>query len=108
MYAIIQVGSKQYRVAKDEVIDVELLGVDAGKPVEFKEVLYIGGDEPAVGVPFIKEFVVKGEVVATTAGPKLSFMKYRPSHHERKTYGHKQKYSRVKITGIEKVGRKEK
>lgn len=103
MYAIIKSGSKQYRVKKDEVIDVELLGMEAGQPVEFKEILYIGGDKPMVGGPFIGDYIVKGEIVAISAGPKLHFMKYRPSHNERKTYGHKQKYSRVKITGIEKV-----
>lgn len=106
MYAIIKSGSKQYRVKKDAVIDVELLGMEAGQPVEFKEILYVGGDEPTVGGPFISEYIVKGEIVATSSGPKLHFMKYRPSHHERKTYGHKQKYSRVKITGIEKVKKK--
>lgn len=103
MYAIIKSGSKQYRVEKDAVIDVELLGVEAGKSVEFSEILFVGGDEPAVGAPSVSNFIVKGEVLSMTAGPKLEFMKYRPSHNERKKFGHKQKYSRVKITGIEKV-----
>jgi large subunit ribosomal protein L21 len=103
MYAIIQSGSKQYRVKKDDVIDVELLEASEGQNIEFDHILFVGGDKPELGAPSVPHFVVKAEVLGLSAGPKLSFMKYRPSHNERKKYGHRQKYSRVKITAIEEV-----
>jgi large subunit ribosomal protein L21 len=100
MYAVIQSGSKQYRVKEGDLIDVELLGKEIGKAVEFKEVLFHNGE---VGTPALNHFVVTGEVVEQTTGPKITFMKYRPSHNSRRKHGHRQKYSRVKITGIKKV-----
>ena len=103
MYAIIKTGSKQYRVKKGDIIDVELLSLNAGDAIEFDNVLFISGDEPFVGGPTVNHFIVKGEVIGESAGPKITSIKYRPSHNERKKLGHKQRYSRVKITEIQKV-----
>lgn len=97
MYAIIQSGFKQYRVKPGDEIDVELLGKEPGSSVEFKDVLFHNGK---VGAPSLTDIIVMGEVVAQTSGPKITFMKYRPSHNSRRKHGHRQKYSRVKITGI--------
>ncbi|MEX2305941.1 MAG: 50S ribosomal protein L21, partial [Waddliaceae bacterium] len=63
MYAIIKTGGKQYRVKKDDVIDVELLnGAEEGKNVEFGEVLFVkDGTEMKIGEPFLEGFAVVGE-----------------------------------------------
>lgn len=102
MYAIIKTGGKQYRVAVGDVIDVELLHIEEGKPVEFSDVLFwYDGSKTTVGSPIVNGCIVKGEIIdSSVSGPKVVSVKYRPSHNERKKFGHRQKYSRVKITAI--------
>ncbi len=101
MYAIIKTGGKQYRVAKDDVIDVELLHLDQGSAVEFNEVLFVNdGTKAHVGEPLVAGYIVKGEIIGEAAGPKIVSLKYRPRGHQQKKWGHRQHYTRVKITDI--------
>lgn len=104
MYAIIKTGGKQYRVAVGDVIDVELLETaDQGAKVSFGEVLFaFDGSKPQIGKPSIANFEVHAEVVGTVLGEKITAMKYKRSHNVRRRWGHRQKYTRVKITGIGK------
>jgi len=100
-YAIIKTGGKQYRVAKDDVIEVELLDADLGAEVEFQDVLmFKDGDKTKFGKPGLSGFSVKGELLGVVSGPKLMSIKYKPSHHQYRKFGHRQHYSRVKITEI--------
>lgn len=104
-FAIIRTGGKQYRVETDDVIDVELLGTEVGNKVTFDEVLFIGeGSSPKIGDPIVKGASVKGEIIDESAGPKVSSMKYKPRQRQIRRFGHRQHYSRVKITDIT-VGR---
>ena len=100
MYAIIKTGGKQYRVSVNDVIDVELLGVEIGKPVEFLALFTHDGSSAVIGQPHVEGCVVQGQVIDEARGPKILSMKYKPSHNQRKTFGHRQHYSRVKITAI--------
>ena len=101
MYAIIQTGGKQYRVVQGECIDVELVGVEDGGQVEFNEVLFVhDGENTRLGQPSLKDFVVRGELVTTVAGPKVVAFKYKRRKDQQTKKGHRQKYSRVKITEI--------
>lgn len=103
MYAIIKTGGKQFRVAVGDIIDVELLELlesDSNK-IEFKEVLFTSnGSENRFGTPSIENFFVYGEVIGQVAGEKVRGLKYKPSHNQCREWGHRQKYTRVKITGI--------
>ena len=100
MYAIIKTGGKQYRVAVGDIIDVELLKEEIGAQVKFGEVLFVtNGTQATFGEPFVKDMEVHGELVDCVAGPKVVSMKYIPGNH-RKKIGHRQHYSRVKITQI--------
>ncbi|WP_420421404.1 50S ribosomal protein L21 [Simkania sp.] len=100
MYAIIQTGGKQYRVEKGDVIEVELLGQDQGA-VEFKEVLFFNdGKAMKIGTPHLDKCLVKGEVLGETKGPKVVAFKYKRRKSYRRKVGHRQKYSKVKITDI--------
>lgn len=104
MHAIIRSGSKQYRVKKGDLIDVELLHADAGTVVQFEEVLLItDGEQVEVGSPHVSRYVVRGEIQGESKGPKIHSVKYHPNHTVKKTWGHRQHYTRVKITEIEKV-----
>lgn len=101
MYAIIETGGKQYRVEKDDIIDVELLNAEKGQPVEFTNVLFLNdGKHIKVGAPYISKSVVKGELLAETKGSKVISFKYKQRKGVRRKVGHRQKYHRVKITEI--------
>lgn len=106
MYAIIKTGGKQYRVTKGAIIDVELLTADQGSEVKFDEVLLAyDGSKVQVGKPSIANFFVYGEVLGISKGEKITTLKYKRSHNQCRKWGHRQKYSRIKITGIGKKER---
>lgn len=101
MYAIIKTGGKQYRVAIGDIIDVELLQSDAGSNIEFGDVLFAyDGSKTHIGQPAISNFFVYGEVLGQVSGEKVTTLKYKASHTQCRKWGHRQKYTRVKITGI--------
>ncbi len=109
MYAIIKSGGKQYKVKKGDFIDVELLEGADGDKVEFKEVLFIGDDKnQTVGSPTVKGAVVKGKMVETTFGPKVTSMIFKRRKNIRRTFGHRQRYTRVEITEVKKSAAKAK
>jgi len=100
-YAIIESGSKQYRVQQGDIIDVELLGIEAGEAVEFSKVLFrTDGAEMQVGTPTLSDCIVKAEIMGEIRGPKVTAFKYKRRKNYRRKIGHRQDYSRVKITQI--------
>lgn len=103
MYAIIKTGGKQYKVKVGDVIDVELLGKNAGDKVHFEEVLFThDGKKSQFGAPAIANLLVAAEVIGDVSGDKVTGLKYKRSHNQCRKWGHRQKYSRVKITAIGK------
>ena len=102
MYAIIETGGKQYRVEKDDVIDVELLEAGENGNIEFKEVLFLNdGTSVKVGTPHLPKAVVHGQLVQQEAkGPKVFSFKMKERKAVRRKVGHRQKYTRVRITDI--------
>lgn len=101
MYAIIETGGKQYRVEKGDVIDVELLDATEEQKIEFKHVLFINsGSAVKIGNPHIAKSSVMGEFVQEVKGPKVIAFKYKKRKTIRRKVGHRQRYSRVKITDI--------
>ncbi len=100
MYAIIKSGGKQYRVAKDDVIDVDLLHLDQGSSVEFPVLFVNDGSNSIIGEPVLNGYAVKGEILGDAAGPKITSMKYKPRKRQHKKWGHRQHYTRVKIVDI--------
>ena len=101
MYAIIESGGKQYRVEQGDIIDVELLEADAGQTIAFKHVLFLNtGNGTKIGSPHIPGAIVHGEFVEEVKGPKVIAFKYKRRKPIRRKVGHRQRYSRVKITEI--------
>ena len=102
MYAVIQDGGRTYRVAEGDLVDVDLRSdVDAGEGITFDRVLLVSKDEDVlVGKPTVEGASVAGTVEGTVKGDKLISFKYkrRQGYHRKK--GHRQKYTRVRITGI--------
>ncbi len=99
MYAIIETGGKQYRVQEGDEIDVELLGTEG--EVKFDKVLFLhDGTAPKIGLPHLAKCAVHAEVIGVAKGPKVIAFKYKRCKNYRRTVGHRQKYSRVKIKKI--------
>ena len=101
MYAIIETGGKQYRVQKGDVIDVELLDTSAQGIVDFSHVLFVNdGTAIKVGNPYVKAGLVRAEFLQEIKGPKEIAFKYKRRKRIRRKVGHRQRYSRIKITEI--------
>jgi large subunit ribosomal protein L21 len=103
MYAVIETGGKQVRVQVGQVVKVESLAGDIGSPVTFDRVLMVGGDEAAkVGKPNLEGAQVKGSIVEQGRGPKIAIYTFkRRKNSNRKTQGHRQNYTAVKIESID-------
>ena len=102
MYAIIETGSKQYRVEPGTAIRVEKLAADVGAPVTFDRVLLVGGDgQTAVGTPVVAKATVTGEVVRHGLAPKVVVFKKIRRKNYRRTRGHRQQFTEVKITVVQ-------
>lgn len=102
MFAVIKTGGKQYRVAANDVIEVELLSAEAGEGVTFAEVLMLGGEGGVtVGEPLIAGATVAGQIVEQFRTRKILVFKKRRRKNSRRSHGHRQYLTRVKITGIQ-------
>jgi large subunit ribosomal protein L21 len=109
MYAVIKTGGKQYRVQPGDVIVVEKLDGDAGANVSFGDVLMLGGDKGVtLGAPLISGASVAATLVETRKGEKIKIFKKTRRQGYRRTNGHRQMESVLRITGIEGAGEKAK
>lgn len=101
MYAVIRTGGKQYKVAKEDVIRIEKISGDVGAAVEFKEVLMLAGtDQPSFGSPLVDGATVAGEVLDQGRSDKIIVFKKKRRKNYRRTKGHRQHQTTVKITDI--------
>lgn len=103
MYAIIKTGGKQYRVAKDDVIEIEKLkDKTTNDEVVFDQVLAVGeGADLKIGAPVVDGATVKAEVVEAGKSDKVIVYKYKAKKDYRRKQGHRQPYMKVKVTAIE-------
>ena len=108
MYAVIEQGGKQYKVAQGDVLNIELTEVDAeAKTIELDKVLFISdGDNVKVGTPYLEGAKVVASFKATAEdavvkGPKLYPLNFRRRKNSARKIGHRQKYLQVMIDSIE-------
>ena len=100
MYAIVQTGGKQYKVAQDEIINVEKLDVKVGEKVNLDVLMLVDGEKVVNGNPFVKDAEVVAEVVEQGKSDKVLVFKYKAKKNERKKQGHRQPYSALKIVSV--------
>ncbi|WP_195820306.1 50S ribosomal protein L21 [Roseobacter sp. MH60115] len=101
MFAVLKTGGKQYKVQAGDTLRVEKLAADAGETVQFNDILMLGGDKTVVGAPFVKDAGVQAEVVDQVKGEKvINFVKRRRKHSSKRTKGHRQKLTLIKVTDI--------
>ena len=101
MFAVMKTGGKQYRVQAGDVLRVEKLAAEAGEKVQFNEVLMLGGDNVTVGAPLVDGAAVQADVIDQIKGEKLiHFVKRRRKHSSKRTKGHRQQLTLLRVTDI--------
>ena len=101
MYAVLETGGKQYRVAAGDKLEIERLAVDAGKPVQFDRVLLVNLDgKVTVGAPTVANAHVVADVLAHVRGDKKIAFKMRRRKGYHRTVGHRQELTVVQIKEI--------
>lgn len=100
MYAIVQTGGKQYKVANGDEILVERLDANVGDKINLDVLMTVNGDKVVAGNPLVKGAEVVAEVVAHGKGDKIVVFKYKAKKNERKKQGHRQPYTQLKIVSV--------
>ena len=100
MYAIVQTGGKQYKVAQDEIINVEKLDAKVGDKVNLDVLMLVDGNKVVNGNPYVKNAEVVAEVVEQGKSDKVLVFKYKAKKNERKKQGHRQPYTALKIVSV--------
>ena len=99
MYAIIETGSKQYKVSKGDIIEVELL--DAKRSLTFDKVLFLSdGEKVEVGTPYVKGAKVSAKVLGTGKDKKVTTFRYKNKINYHRTIGHRQPFIRLQIEEV--------
>lgn len=102
MYAIIETGGKQFKVAEGDVLKVELLHAEVGETVEIDKVLLVNKDgQLTVGKPYVEGAKVTLKVEENGKGKKIVVFKYKAKKNYRKKKGHRQPYTKVTVEKIE-------
>ena len=100
MYAVVETGGKQYKVAVDEIVNVEKLQAKVGDKVELKVLMIVDGETVKTGNPYVEGSKVVAEVVEQGKADKIVVFKYKPKKNIRKKQGHRQPFTRIKIVSI--------
>jgi len=101
VYAIVRAGGKQYRVQQGDTIHVNRIAAAPGEKITLSEVLLVGGDETRLGQPAVDKAAVVAEVVAQGRDHKIRVFKYKKRKHYRRTRGHRQAYTVLRIEAIQ-------
>jgi len=101
MYAVIKTGGKQYRVAEGATLKVERLDAAEGDAVEFDQVLLVGeGENVTIGTPLVEGGKVTATVESQGKAKKVEVVKFNRRKNYRRTKGHRQQFTQVRITEI--------
>jgi large subunit ribosomal protein L21 len=100
MFAVIKTGGKQYRVAAEDVLQIEKVKGDPGEIIQFGDVLVVGGDNVTLGAPTVAGASVAAEVLEQGRGPKVIAFKKRRRKNSRRKRGHRQEFTLVRVTEI--------
>lgn len=101
MYALIEYKGKQYKAEKDALIQVDKIDAEKGQAIEIETVVLVSdGDKVNVGTPYVKGAVVKAVVEETFKDKKVIVLKYKSKKDYRRTIGHRQQYTNIRVTDI--------
>ncbi len=100
MYAIVETGGKQYRVAEGDIVNVEKLDANVGDKVELSVLMLVNDGKTTVGNPYVVDHKVVAEVVEQGKADKIVVFKYKAKKNYRRKQGHRQPYSALKILSV--------
>lgn len=103
MFAILETGSKQYKVAEGDILEVELLKQDTiaeDKTVQFESVLLVQDTEVRIGQPFVENATITAKVLGEIKADKILVFKKKSKKQYRRTQGHRQQLHKIKIEKI--------
>ena len=101
MYAVFKTGGKQYRATQGQKIKLEKLNANSGDKVLFTEVLMVGeGSDVDIGTPYLTNASVEATVLEEGKDKKIEVIKFKRRKNYKRTFGHRQCYTLVEITGI--------
>ena len=107
MYALVKTGGKQYRVSKDDTILVERIAAEEGTEVILNDIVMLGdGDKVTIGTPMVEGAAVSATVVRQTRGPKIIIFRRKRRKNHRRTQGHRQHLTLLKINDIAEDAKK--
>jgi len=102
MYAVVQTGGKQYRVAEGDTLKVEKIAAEAGATVALDQVLMVAdGEDIKVGRPYLNGGSVTATIKSHGRGKKIKIVKFRRRKHHLKRQGHRQWFTELEVTGID-------
>ena len=105
MFAVLKTGGKQYKVAPGDILRVEKLAAEAGETVQFNDILMVGGESTTVGAPLVADAGVQATVIDQIRGEKvLNFVRRRRKHSSKRTKGHRQYLTLLRVTEILPTG----
>ncbi|HUX71210.1 MAG: 50S ribosomal protein L21 [Cellulomonas sp.] len=100
VYAIVKAGGRQEKVAVGDVVVVDRLAAQAGSTVELAAILLVDGENVTSDAGALAKIKVTAEVVRDEKGPKIDILKFKNKTGYRRRQGHRQKLTRLKVTGI--------
>ena len=100
MYAVVSNGSRQHRVSVGDIVDLDLTSEQPGATVRLPAVLLVDGETVVADAESLADVAVRAEVLETKLGPKIHILRYKNKTGYRRRQGHRQKYTRVRVTDI--------
>ena len=101
MYAIVRSGGSQQKVAVGDVLEVDRRAGEVGSTVSLPAVLLVDGEKVTSDAKKLAKVNVTAEILGPAKGPKIEILKFKNKTGYRRRLGHRQKYTQVKVTGIE-------
>ena len=101
MYAIVRSGGRQHKVAVGDVVEIDRVDAEVGSSVELTPLLVVDGESVTSEAKKLAKITVSAEVLGEIKGEKIRILKYKNKTGYKKRQGHRQKYTQVKVTGIE-------
>jgi large subunit ribosomal protein L21 len=100
MYAIVESGGFQFTVKEGEKIKIPKLEAKPNDKITFERVLFVGGEKPLIGAPYVKDAKVEAEVLSLGKAEKITVFKFKKRVKYRRKRGHRQEYAEVRIDKI--------
>ncbi|WP_285759564.1 50S ribosomal protein L21 [Nocardiopsis ansamitocini] len=100
MYAIVRAGGRQEKVSVDDVLNIDLVADEVGATLKWEPLLVVNDGNVISEAAELGGYLVTAEVIGEAKGPKINILKYKNKTGYKKRLGHRQKYTRVRVTGI--------